>query len=125
VRTFSRTTQFKKDVKLAGKRGKDLPKLKAALERLIEGAPLPAEFKDHRAARKLCRQTAAFLQQIELSGFRPGVFIGYSPEGFLPKAATPFLQEAHHSSFTIHRLNPHYLFDPFSPGAGLSINLFV
>jgi hypothetical protein len=47
VRTFSRTTQFKKDVKLAGKRGKDLPKLKAALERLIEGAPLPAEFKDH------------------------------------------------------------------------------
>ena len=47
MRTFSRTTQFKKDVKLAGKRGKDLPKLKAALERLIEGAPLPAEFKDH------------------------------------------------------------------------------
>jgi len=47
VRTFSRTTQFKKDVKLAGKRGKDLPKFKAALERLIEGAPLPAEFKDH------------------------------------------------------------------------------
>jgi hypothetical protein len=63
--------------------------------------------------------------EIELSGFRPGVFIGYSPEGFLPKAATPFLQEAHHSSFTIHRLNPHYLFDPFSPGVGVSINLSV
>jgi hypothetical protein len=45
--------------------------------------------------------------------------------GFLPKAATLLLQEAHHSSFIIHRLNPHYLFDPFSPGVGLSINLFV
>jgi hypothetical protein len=27
VRTFSRTNQFKKDVKLAGKRGKDLARL--------------------------------------------------------------------------------------------------
>jgi hypothetical protein len=29
------------------------------------------------------------LLEIEGVGFRPGVFIGYSPEGFLPKAATP------------------------------------
>jgi mRNA interferase YafQ len=47
VRTFSRTTQFKKDVKLAGRRGKDLEKLKAVLDLLIEGEPLPAVFKDH------------------------------------------------------------------------------
>jgi mRNA interferase YafQ len=47
VRTFSRTNQFKKDVKRAEKRGKDLPKLKAVLGLLIDGAPLPAEYKDH------------------------------------------------------------------------------
>ena len=32
MRTFSRTSQFKKDVKRVEKRGKDLAKLKAALE---------------------------------------------------------------------------------------------
>jgi len=47
VRTFSRTSQFKKDVKRAGKRGKNLAKLRAALELLIDGGPLPMEFKDH------------------------------------------------------------------------------
>jgi len=47
VRTFSRTNQFKKDVKLAGKRGKDLAKLKVILDLLIEGDPLPAAYKDH------------------------------------------------------------------------------
>jgi len=47
VRTFSRTNQFKKDVKRAEKRGKDLSKLKAVLDLLIEGRQLPAEYKDH------------------------------------------------------------------------------
>ena len=47
MRTFSRTSQFKKDVKRAGKRGKDMAKLKAALELLIDGVSLPAQFKDH------------------------------------------------------------------------------
>jgi mRNA interferase YafQ len=47
VRTFSRTSQFKKDVKRAEKRGKDMAKLKTMLERLIEGEALPPEFKDH------------------------------------------------------------------------------
>lgn len=47
MRTFSRTSQFKKDVKLAGKRGKDLAKLRAVLDLLIDGGPLPAELKDH------------------------------------------------------------------------------
>jgi len=31
VRTFSRTSQFRKDVKRADRRGKDMAKLKAAL----------------------------------------------------------------------------------------------
>ncbi len=47
MRTFSRSTQFKKDVKLAGKRGKDLEKLKAILNLLIAGDALPAQYKDH------------------------------------------------------------------------------
>ena len=47
MRTFSRTTQFKKDVKIAGNRGKDLDKLKAVLDRLINGDELPPQYKDH------------------------------------------------------------------------------
>jgi mRNA interferase YafQ len=47
VRTVSRTTQFKQDVKRAGKRGQDLEKLKAVLDRLIAGDELPAQYKDH------------------------------------------------------------------------------
>jgi len=47
VRTFSRTSQFKKDVKRADRRGKDMAQLKAMLELLIDGGPLPPEFKDH------------------------------------------------------------------------------
>lgn len=47
MRTFSRTSQFKKDVKLAGKRGKELARLRAVLELLIEGETLPAHLKDH------------------------------------------------------------------------------
>ena len=47
MRTFSRTSQFKKDVKLAGKRGKDLTRLKAVLDLLIDGEPLLSQYKDH------------------------------------------------------------------------------
>jgi mRNA interferase YafQ len=47
VRTFSRTSQFKKDVKRAEKRGKEMAKLKAVLELLIDDQPLPLELKDH------------------------------------------------------------------------------
>jgi mRNA interferase YafQ len=47
VRSFSRTAQFKKDVKRAGKRGKDLAELKVVLDLLIEGGPLPPEYRDH------------------------------------------------------------------------------
>ena len=47
MRTFSRTSQFKKDVKLAGRRGKNLAKLKAVLDLLIEGEVLLQQYKDH------------------------------------------------------------------------------
>ncbi|MDP3037880.1 MAG: type II toxin-antitoxin system YafQ family toxin [Rhodocyclaceae bacterium] len=39
--------QFKRDVKLSQKRGKDMGKLKTLLGLLIEGAPLSAIYLDH------------------------------------------------------------------------------
>lgn len=39
--------QFKRDVKQAQKRGKDMGKLKTVLTLLIEGLPLPAVYLDH------------------------------------------------------------------------------
>ena len=47
MRTFSRTSQFKKDVKRTDKRGENLPKLRAVMDLLIAGEPLPPEYKDH------------------------------------------------------------------------------
>ena len=47
MRTFSRTSQFKKDVRRAEKRGKDLGKLRGLLEILIAGELLPPACKDH------------------------------------------------------------------------------
>lgn len=41
------STKFKKDVKRAERRGKDLTKLRVALSLLIEEHPLPAEYADH------------------------------------------------------------------------------
>lgn len=40
-------TQFKRDVKLCIKRGKDMSKLKAIMLILIEDKPIPPEYKDH------------------------------------------------------------------------------
>ncbi len=39
--------QFKRDVKLANRRGKDMGKLKVLLGLLIEGKPLPTSYIDH------------------------------------------------------------------------------
>ena len=39
--------QFKRDVKHAQKRGKDMAKLKTLLGLLIDGEPLPATYLDH------------------------------------------------------------------------------
>jgi mRNA interferase YafQ len=40
-------TQFKRDVKLAEKRGKDMSKLRTLVLLLAEGAPLPPRYRDH------------------------------------------------------------------------------
>jgi len=47
VLTPVQSTQFKKDVKKARKRGKDLDKLKMSLSLLIRQAPLPEAYQDH------------------------------------------------------------------------------
>jgi len=39
--------QFKRDLKQAQKRGKDMDRLKVLLRLLIEGMPLPATYLDH------------------------------------------------------------------------------
>ena len=39
--------QFRRDVKLAQKRGKDMAKLRPIILLLVEGTPLPARYKDH------------------------------------------------------------------------------
>ena len=41
------TGQFKRDVKQAEKRGKDMGKLRGVLALLLEGLPLPRELGDH------------------------------------------------------------------------------
>lgn len=40
-------TQFKRDVKLNLKRGKDMSKLRTLMVLLIEDKPIPSEYKDH------------------------------------------------------------------------------
>jgi mRNA interferase YafQ len=45
--TISRQNRFKKDVKLAEKRGKDLQKLKEIILTLISGKELDPRYKDH------------------------------------------------------------------------------
>ena len=43
----SESNQFRKDVKLCVKRGLDIEELKAVIDILKEGAPLPAKYFDH------------------------------------------------------------------------------
>ena len=47
MRSLSSTTAFRKDVKRAKNRGKDLSKLKTVIDLLIEATPLPPSYKDH------------------------------------------------------------------------------
>jgi mRNA interferase YafQ len=47
MRQIIRSTQFKRDVRLAEKRGKDLAKLRELILLLIEEKPLPPNYKDH------------------------------------------------------------------------------
>jgi mRNA interferase YafQ len=47
VREIVRSTQFKRDVKLAKKRGKNIAKLRDLILLLAEGTPLPPSYRDH------------------------------------------------------------------------------
>jgi mRNA interferase YafQ len=47
MREIVRSVQFKHDVKLLQKRGKDMSKLRALILLLSEEAPLPPRYKDH------------------------------------------------------------------------------
>jgi mRNA interferase YafQ len=47
VREVIRSTQFKRDVKLAEKRGKDMAKLRELILLLVEVNPLPPRYRDH------------------------------------------------------------------------------
>ncbi|MEO6021638.1 MAG: type II toxin-antitoxin system YafQ family toxin [Burkholderiales bacterium] len=47
MRSPSFTGQFKRDLKLAEKRGKDISKLRTVIELLIAAEPLPRELGDH------------------------------------------------------------------------------
>jgi mRNA interferase YafQ len=47
LRTAISGAQFRRDVKLAQKRGKDMAKLREVILLLVEGKPLPARYKDH------------------------------------------------------------------------------
>ncbi len=47
MRTVISGGQFRRDVKLAEKRGKDLAKLRELILLLTEGAPLPQRYREH------------------------------------------------------------------------------
>jgi mRNA interferase YafQ len=47
VRNLISGAQFRRDVKLAERRGKDMSKLRELILLLVEGDPLPPRYKDH------------------------------------------------------------------------------
>jgi mRNA interferase YafQ len=58
MRSIRRDTQFKKDVKLLLKRGKDMNKLKEIIDLLFQSKELPARTRDHqlKGTLKDCRE---------------------------------------------------------------------
>ena len=49
---IQRTSQFKKDYKLAVKRGRNISKLKEVITLLANGEPLPRKYVDHELSGK-------------------------------------------------------------------------
>ena len=45
--TIERTSQFKKDFKLAEKQGLDMDQLKIVIKMLADGEELPEKYRDH------------------------------------------------------------------------------
>ncbi len=58
MRSIRRDTQFRKDVKLLLKRGKDMDKLKEIIDLLFQSQELPARTRDHqlKGTLKDCRE---------------------------------------------------------------------
>ena len=58
TRTIRRTSQFKRDAKLAKRRGKDLSKLRKVIEALAKGGFLEERLRDHalHGGYKGCRE---------------------------------------------------------------------
>jgi mRNA interferase YafQ len=58
MRLIRRDTQFRKDVKLLLKRGKDMDKLKEIIGLLVQSQELPARTRDHqlKGTLKDCRE---------------------------------------------------------------------
>ena len=50
MRNLISGAQFRRDVKLAQRRGKDMSKLRELIMLLAEGRPLPHQYKDHPLA---------------------------------------------------------------------------
>jgi mRNA interferase YafQ len=47
MRTISRTSQFKRDVRRMKRRGKNMSKLKAVVEQIVSEEDLNAKYRDH------------------------------------------------------------------------------
>ena len=47
MRSISYSGQFKKDIKKAEKRGKEMTKIKEVIQLLVNNQPLPAQLSDH------------------------------------------------------------------------------
>ena len=47
MRSFDYSKRFRRDYKLCQKQGKDMNKLKAVLQILATGEPIPPRYKDH------------------------------------------------------------------------------
>jgi len=58
MRSIRRDSQFKRDVRLLIKRGKDMDKLKDIIQRLVNAERLPPRNKDHqlKGTLKDCRE---------------------------------------------------------------------
>jgi len=73
MRNFIYTKQFRKDLKLAQKRGKDLQALKVVINLLIEEQQLGEQYKDHKlignfVGRRECHLQPDWLLVYKLEG---------------------------------------------------------
>jgi len=66
------TRQFEKDVKLAGKRGKDLKKLKRIIEMLLKPIALSPKYRDHWLTGNDANRRECHIEPDWLLIYKPG-----------------------------------------------------